>query len=365
MKHAHIEPAHIVDPARRPGRAAPTNAPGRYERHDRVPVDDGWGAPDALPPLRTEVSFAPPRSAISRNTSPDVPFDRSLNPYRGCEHGCIYCFARPSHAWLGLSPGLDFETRLVAKPGIGAQLARELARPGYRPAVLAIGTNTDPYQPVEKSARLMRELLEVLAAHRHPVTIVTKGTLIERDLDLLAPMAAQGLVSVGISITTLDPGLARAMEPRVPAPARRLATLRALAGAGVPTRLMVAPVVPALTDPELEAILAAGAEAGARAASWIMLRLPREVAPLFRAWLAERYPGRAARVMARVQEMHGGKDYAADWGHRMRGEGHYAQMIDARFRLAVKRLGLATSGPELRNDLFTVPRAPAAQLELF
>lgn len=351
--------------ARRPGRAAASNAPGRFERYGRVAVDDGWERAEELPPLRTEVSFAPPRSAIARNSSPDIPFDRSINPYRGCEHGCIYCFARPSHAWLGLSPGLDFETRLIAKPGIGAVLARELGRPGYRPAVIAIGTNTDPYQPVEKSARLTREVLEVLAAHRHPVAITTKGALIERDLDLLAEMAGQGLVQVGISVTTLDARLSRAMEPRAPAPARRLATIRALSQAGVPVRAMVAPVVPALTDPELEAILAASAEAGARAASWIMLRLPREVSGLFQGWLAERFPGRAARVMARVRAMHGGADYSAQWGHRMRGEGEYARMIDARFRLAVKRLGLATGLPPLASDLFSVPRAPSAQLELF
>lgn len=348
----------------RRGRAAASNAPGRFERHDRVAVDDGWTV-EAPALLRTEVSFQPPRSAIARNSSPDIPFDRSVNPYRGCEHGCIYCFARPSHAYLGLSPGLDFETRLIAKPGIGAVLARELSKPSYRPAVIAIGTNTDPYQPVEKSARLMREVLEVLQAFRHPVAIVTKGTLIERDLDILADMAGQGLVHVGLSVTTLDAGLSRAMEPRVPAPVRRLATIRALSEAGVPVRAMVAPVVPALTDPELEAILGAAAEAGAVAASWIMLRLPREVSGLFSDWLEERYPGRAGRILARLREMHGGKLYEADWGRRMRGEGPYAEMIGQRFRLAVKRLGLATGLPPLRSDLFQVPRKPSAQLELF
>ena len=306
-----------------------------------------------------------PRSVITRNSSPDVPFDRSLNPYRGCEHGCIYCFARPSHAWLGLSPGLDFETRLIARPGAAAQLERELARKSYRPKVLAIGTNTDPYQPIERDRRIMRAVLEALCAHRHPVGIVTKGALIERDLDILAEMAARGLAQVGISVTTLDPELCRTMEPRAPAPARRLETIRALSAAGVPVRIMVAPVIPALTDPELEAILAAGAEAGAQAASWIMLRLPHEVAGLFRDWLAEHHSGRAARVMARVREMHGGKDYSADWGRRMRGQGHYARLIAARFDLAVKRLGLAKQLPELRTDLFQVPPKPGDQLELF
>ncbi len=350
---------------RRRGRAAATNAPGRYERHDRVAVDDGWPVDAPLAVLRTEVRDERPRSVITRNSSPDLPFDRSLNPYRGCEHGCIYCFARPSHAWLGLSAGLDFETRLIARPGAARELERELARRSYRPKVLAIGTNTDPYQPIERDRQIMRAVLEVLRDHRHPVAIVTKGALVERDLDLLAEMAAQGLAQVGISVTTLDPGLSRAMEPRAPAPARRLETIRALSAAGVPVRVMVAPVVPALTDPELEAILAASAEAGARAASWIMLRLPFEVAGLFRDWLAEHYPERADRVMARVREMHGGKDYSADWGKRMRGEGHYARLVAARFDVAVKRLGLATGLPELRTDLFAVPPKPGDQLELF
>ena len=349
----------------RRGRAATTNAPGRYERHDRVAVDDGWPCDVPLPVLRTDVREERPRNVITRNTSPDVPFDRSLNPYRGCEHGCIYCFARPSHAWLGLSPGLDFETKLIARPGAADQLERELGRRTYRPKVLAIGTNTDPYQPVERDRGIMRAVLEVLRDHRHPVAIVTKGALVERDVDILAEMAGQGLAQVGISVTTLDPALSRAMEPRAPAPARRLAAIRELAEAGIPVRVMVAPVVPALTDPELETILSAGAEAGARAASWIMLRLPHEVAGLFRDWLAERYPGRAERVMARVREMHGGKDYSAEWGRRMRGDGHYARLIAARFDVAVKRLGLAPGLPALRTDLFRVPPKPGDQLELF
>jgi DNA repair photolyase len=359
LEQPHIPKDH------RPGRAAGTNAAGRFERHARVPVQDGWEIGEPAPPLRTVLREERPRRAITRNTSPDVPFDRSLNPYRGCEHGCIYCFARPSHAWLGMSAGLDFETRLIARPGIGAVLARELGRKGYRAGVLAIGTNTDPYQPVERAARVMREVLEVLAAHRHPVAIVTRGTLIERDLDILTEMARQGLVQVGVSVTTLDAKLARAMEPRAPAPGRRLATIRALSAAGVPVRVMVAPVIPALTDPEIEAILAAAQAAGARAASWIMLRLPREVAPLFRAWLDEHHPDRAARVMARVREMHGGQDYRADWGHRMRGEGPYAEIIAQRVRLAVKRLGLETGLPALRTDLFCVPPKSGDQLELF
>lgn len=349
---------------RRPARGAASNRAGRFDLA-RVPEDDGW-APDApAPALRTVLSDEAAKSAITWNRSPDLPFDRSINPYRGCEHGCIYCFARPGHAWLGLSPGLDFETRLVARTGLPELLDRELRARGYRVAPIAIGTYTDPYQPVERDRRIMRACLERLAAFRHPVAIVTKGTLIERDLDILAPMAAQGLVRVGISVTTLDAGLSRRMEPRAPGPARRLAVIRRLAAAGVPVRVMVSPVVPALTDPEIEAILAAGAEAGARAASWVMLRLPREVSMLWQDWLAEHYPDRADRVMARLREMHGGRDYDPRWGHRMRGEGAYAQMIAARFRLAARRLGLDRALPDLRGDLFAPPPRPGDQLDLF
>ena len=349
-----------------PGRAAGYNPANRFDRLAAEAADDGWpGADDPLPVLRTEVRVEAPRSAITRNTSPDVGFDRSVNPYRGCEHGCIYCFARPSHAFLGLSPGLDFETRLIARPGMAEVLRKDLSRPSYRPAVLAIGTNTDPYQPIEREQRAMRGVLEVLRDFRHPVAIVTKGTLIERDLDLLAEMAAENLVRVGISVTTLDRDLARRMEPRVPAPGRRLETIRRLAAAGVQVRVMVSPVIPALTDPELETILARAAEAGAAAASWIMLRLPREVAPLFRDWLDREYPGRAARVMARVREMHGGQDYSAEWGRRMRGEGAYARLIADRFRVAAARLGLDRDLPPLATGLFRVPPAPGAQLSLF
>jgi DNA repair photolyase len=306
-----------------------------------------------------------PRSVITRNTSPDVPFDRSINPYRGCEHGCIYCFARPSHAWLGWSPGLDFETKLVARPEAPEVLARELVRKGYAPAPIAIGTNTDPYQPIEKDYRIMRRLLEVLRDHRHPVTVVTKGTLIERDADILGEMGRMGLARVGISVTTLDPALSRRMEPRVPLPARRLATIRRLTEAGCPVRVMASPMIPALTDHELEAILAAGREAGAVGASWIMLRLPREVSDLFREWLATHYPDRAAHVMGRVRELHGGRDYDPHWGKRMTGEGAFAELMRHRFAIAVRRLGLATELPPLRTDLFRLPPRAGDQLELF
>ncbi len=350
---------------RRKARAATTNRTGRFEPYARIAVDDGWPRDEALPPLRTELSLERPRSVISRNSSPDLPFDRSINPYRGCEHGCIYCFARPTHAWLGLSPGLDFETRLVARPTAPEVLARELSAKRYRPRTIAIGTNTDPYQPIEKEQRIMRRILEVLLEFRHPVGIVTKGTLIERDIDILQDMAALGLVRVGISVTSLDRNLSRAMEPRAPTPERRLAAIGKLAGAGIEVRAMVSPIVPALTDHELEAILARAAGAGARAASWIMLRLPLEVSPLFQEWLAEHFPDRAARVMARLREMHGGRDYSPEWGKRMRGEGHYAKLIGARFAHAAKRLGLDAPLPPLRCDRFRVPPRAGDQLSLF
>ena len=318
-----------------------------------------------LPTLRTEVSIERPRSMISYNRSPDLPFDRSINPYRGCEHGCVYCFARPSHAYLGLSPGLDFETKLVARPDAPAVLRTELGRASYKVAPIAIGTNTDPYQPIEKEHGIMRACLEVLADFGHPVAIVTKGALIERDLDILSGMARRGLVRVGISITTLDARLSRLMEPRAPSPARRMQVVRRLSGAGVPVRIMASPMVPALTDPELESILSVGKAAGARTTSWIMLRLPQEVSPLWQDWLAAHYPDRAGRIMARLREMHGGKDYDSRWDHRMRGEGPYAEMIAARFAVAIKRLGLKSAAPPMRCDVFQRPIAPTAQLSLF
>ena len=359
------EPILHIDAAQRPGRGARQNETGRFERETRIATYDGWDIEEELPVIRTEVAEERARSLITYNRSPDLPFDRSINPYRGCEHGCIYCFARPSHAYLGLSPGLDFETRLVARPNAAEVLRRELRARNYRVAPIAIGTNTDPYQPVERDRGIMRACLEVLHDCDHPVAIVTKGTLVERDIDLLAPMAAKGLARVGISVTTLDRDLARRMEPRVPSPGRRLATIRRLAEAGIGVRLMVSPVVPTLTDPELEAILEAGAEAGAEAASWIMLRLPLEVSPLWQDWLAEHYPDRAGRIMARLREMHGGKDYDARWGHRMRGQGHYAALIKARFGRAARALGLDRTLPDLCCDLFRPPQAAGDQLSLF
>ena len=354
-----------VDPQRRRGRAACSNESGRFEPLARSDVHDGWDIPEEQPLLRTQVSEERPRSVINPVRSPDLPFDRSLNPYRGCEHGCIYCFARPTHAYLGLSPGLDFETRLIARPEAPQVLAAELRKKGYRVAPLAIGTNTDPYQPIERDRQIMRSCLEVLRDFGHPVAIVTKGALVERDIDILAPMAARGLARVGISVTTLDPDLSRRMEPRAPRPARRLAAIRRLTEAGIPVRLMVSPVVPALTDPELEAILEAGAAAGADAASWIMLRLPLEVAGLWQDWLTAQYPNRARRVTGLLRDMHDGKPYSAEWHKRMRGEGVYADLIAQRFRRAARALGLDRPTAALRRDLFAPPARVGDQLSLF
>ncbi|GAB4384774.1 PA0069 family radical SAM protein [Albidovulum sp.] len=346
-------------------RGARANPAGRFEPYAREAASDGWDLPEETRKAETEVSEEVPRSVINRVTSPDLGFDRSINPYRGCEHGCIYCYARPSHAWLGLSPGLDFETRLVARPSAPALLERELARRSYRVAPIALGTNTDPYQPVEKRYRIMRRLLGVLSDWNHPVTVVTRGALVERDLDILADMARRRLLHVGVSVTTLDAGLARRMEPRAPAPARRLAMIRALSEAGVPVRVMVAPLIPALTEPELEAILAAAAENGARAASWIMLRLPGEVAELFRDWLARQMPDRAARVMNKIREIRGGRDHDPRWGTRQRGEGIHADLVAHRFAIALRRLGLARELPPLDCAAFAPPAAPGQQLSLF
>ncbi len=349
---------------RTPGRAAGFNPDNRYDRFSCDLIDDGWEDGETPPTLRTEVAIERPRTVITRNTSPDLSFDRSINPYRGCEHGCIYCFARPTHAYLGLSPGLDFETRLIARPEAPEILDRELSKASYKVATIAIGTNTDPYQPVEKDMGIMRRILEVLEAHKHPVAVVTKGTLIERDADILGRMGQNGLARVGISVTTLDPEIARTMEPRVPHPERRLRAIGTLTDAGCPVRVMASPMIPALTDHELEPILEAGAKAGAIAASWIMLRLPLEVSPLFRDWLDRCFPDRAARVMGRVRDLHGGRDYDPEWGKRLRGQGAFADLMAHRFQIAVRRMGLATDLPPLRTDLFAPPPRPGDQLSL-
>lgn len=345
------------------GRGACSNECGRYEPLHRHHEDDGWDIHEHERLLKTEVSIERPRKIISFNKSPDIPFDRSVNPYRGCEHGCIYCFARPTHAYLGLSPGLDFETRLIARPQAGEILEKELSKPGYRPRPIAIGTNTDPYQPIERKFEIMRSCLEVLDRFSHPVGIITKGTMIERDTDLISKLANRRLARVGITVTTLDPKLSRLMEPRVPSPARRMKAIETLAKAGIPVRLMVSPVVPGLNDHEIEAILKTGLEAGASAASWIMIRLPLEVSPLFQEWLAEHFPDRASKVMKLVREMHNGRDYDSQWGRRMRGCGHHAEMIANRFKLASHRLGLDKRQPDMRADLFKVPFCPGPQME--
>ena len=346
-------------------RGAASNESGRFERFATEAIDDGWDNAEALPFLRTETREEFACSAITYNKSPDLPFDRSINPYRGCEHGCVYCFARPSHAYLGLSAGLDFETRLIARPNMSSVLRKELSAKSYKVAPLAIGTNTDPYQPIEKKHMITKACLEVLREFNHPVAIVTKGALIERDLELLADMAGRGLVRVGISLTTLDADLSRRMEPRAPSPPRRLRVIRALNEAGVPVRVMTSPIVPGLTDHELENLLEAGKEAGADAASWIMLRLPREVSQLWQDWLAGHEPSRAEKIMSKLREMHGGRDYDPRWGHRMRGEGEYAGIIAQRFSKSCKRLGLSVKSAPLRCDLFAVPPQPGDQMSLF
>lgn len=351
--------------ARLRGRGADWNPPIRFLKHCHEAVDDGWDTDDALPNLRRQVVDEAARTVLSYNRSPDLPFDRSVNPYRGCEHGCIYCYARPSHAYLSLSPGVDFETRLFAKPDAPALLEKALRKPGYKPAVIAFGTNTDPYQPIEKERKIMRGCLEVLRAFQHPVAIITKGSLIERDIDILAPMADRNLVRVGVSVTTLDRKLSRKLEPRVPDPNRRLSALESLSRSGIPTRVMVAPVIPALTDHELEAILESAHRAGAQTASYILLRLPREVAPLFQGWLETHVPDRASRVLNQMALYHGGALYDADFGSRMRGSGTLAELLRARFSSALRRFGLSAKAPPLDCDAFVVPPKVGDQLSLF
>ena len=353
-----------VAAGRRHGRGAQTNRSGRYERVAYEAADDGWESLAELDALSTEVQEVPARRIITRNESPDIGFDRSINPYRGCEHGCIYCFARPTHAFLGLSPGLDFETRLFAKTNAAQALERELAEPGYRPRTIAIGTNTDPYQPIERRYRIMRRILEVLSAANHPVGIVTKSALVLRDLDILSSMAERGLVKVALSVTTLDRKLARAMEPRASTPDKRIETLERLVDAGVPSSVMVAPVIPGLTDSEIERILERAAAAGVRQAGYILLRLPLEIGDLFTEWLQANCPDRANRVLSLMRSARGGKLYEAKWGERQVGNGPYAWMIGRRFELAAQRLGLNESSVPLRTDLFTPPPRPGQQLAL-
>ncbi|MCM2291307.1 PA0069 family radical SAM protein [Allorhizobium sp. BGMRC 0089] len=353
-----------IDGERRRGRGAGLNPSGRFETRERIAFDDGWDSLEDLPAFTTQVQVEKPRSIITRNESPDLPFERSVNPYRGCEHGCIYCYARPSHDYMGLSPGLDFETRLFSKPDAPRLLERELSKPGYKPRTIAIGTNTDPYQPIERDWRIMRQLLEVLAAAQHPVAIVTKSALVLRDLDLLAPMAEKGLVKVGLSVTSLDNKLSRSMEPRASAPHKRLDAIRQLRQAGIPVSVLVSPIIPALNDHEIERILESAQAAGATEASYVLLRLPLEVSPLFRDWLLQHYPDRYRHVMSLLRSMRGGKDYDAEFGKRMKGTGPYAWQIGRRFEIATKRLGLGRRSLQLRDDLFIPPNGSGVQLSL-
>jgi DNA repair photolyase len=348
------------------GRGAIGNPDCRYQQASREDVDDGWHTPndDAHRP-RTVVYHDASKSIITRNNSPDVPFEQSINAYRGCEHGCVYCFARPTHAYLDLSPGLDFETKLFAKPDAPQLLRKELARPAYKCKTIAMGTNTDPYQPIERDYTLTRQILTVLRECRHPVSIVTKSALIERDIDILAEMAQDDLVEVMISLATLEPKLARHMEPRAVAPRRRLETLARLNEAGVPTGVLVAPMIPVLADQEMEAILEACHAGGARRAGYVLLRLPLEVAPLFEQWLQHHYPLKAAHVMGRIYDARGGKAYESGFGRRMHGRGAYAQLIGRRFDAACKRLGFNQRSVALRTDLFRAPAVHKKQLNLF
>ncbi len=354
----------LVTGERRRGRGSRSNEAGRFEPLSREAADDGWGSLETLEAFRTEVRIEPARTIITTNNSPDISFDQSINPYRGCEHGCSYCYARPTHAYLGLSPGLDFETKLSAKTNAAELLEAELANPRYVVKTIALGTNTDPYQPIERQYRITRSVLEVLERTRHPVGIVTKSALVMRDIDILARMAAEGLAKVAISLTTLDPTIARKMEPRAAAPERRLEAIRALTAAGIPTAVMVAPIVPAINDSEIERILAAAREAGATEAGYVLLRLPLEIKDLFREWLATEFPDRAKRVITLMRSMRGGKDYDARWFARQKGTGPYAQSIAQRFRLALRLNGLNERRQPIRTDRFVRPARQGEQMAL-
>ena len=355
----------VVEHERRRGRGAQSNASGRYEPLARVAFDDGWRSLDELPPFKTQVTVDSTRKIITRNDSPDIGFDRSINPYRGCEHGCVYCFARPTHAYLGLSPGLDFESKLFVKPEAADLLERELSAANYEPKVIAIGTNTDPYQPIERRYKVMRRVLEVLDRAGHPVGIVTKSALVMRDLDILARMAERSLAKVALSVTTLDAELARKMEPRAATPMRRLEALRRLTQAGVPTTVMVAPIIPALNDMEIERILDAAHAAGVREAGYVLLRLPLELRDLFREWLKENYPQREKHVFKLIRDMRGGKDYDSQWFTRQKGTGPYAWMVGRRFEVACEKLGMNTERTQLTTEHFRKPKPENQQLCLF
>lgn len=365
MANAMIEQSGMrVRPDRNRGRSAGINPSGRFEPVSRHVFDDGWNSLEELPPFKTEVQVEKPRTIITRNESPDISFDRSINPYRGCEHGCVYCFARPTHSFMGLSPGLDFEAKLFAKPDAARLLDKELSKDGYQPRTIAIGTNTDPYQPIEKQYRIMREILEVLEARGHPVGIVTKSHLVTRDIDVLSRMAERGLAKVALSVTTMDRMLARTMEPRASTPTKRLEAIRQLSDAGIPASVMVAPIIPGLTDQEMERILDSARAAGAREAGYVILRLPLEVAPIFKDWLLRHYPDRYRHVMSLIRSMRDGKDYDSEWGKRMKGAGPYAWQIGRRFEITAKRLGLNAERRTLRTDQFVAAAKATEQLML-
>jgi DNA repair photolyase len=348
------------------GRGARSNASGRFESQAREVFDDGWTLEDPEPAqLKTTLTAEKAKTIISKNTSPDVGFSRSINPYRGCEHGCIYCYARPAHAYMGLSPGLDFESQLFFKPDAGKLLERELSAPRYEPQFIHIGGNTDPYQPQERTARVTRQVLEVLERFNHPYTIITKSALILRDIDILSACAARNLCRVAISVTTLDRKLARSMEPRAATPERRIGAIKALTDAGVPVTVMFAPSIPGLNDHEMEAVLERAAQAGATGAGYVALRLPLEIKDLFREWLATDHPDRASRVMSLVRQMRGGLDYDAEWGKRMRGEGPIAELMSQRFQAAKKRYGLNARYDGLDLSQFKVPPKAGDQRDLF
>ena len=365
MQETEIIP---FDKKRRRGRGATDNPGSRFESEARDFIDDGWSSTDAEQGpdrLKTSVTLERPKSIISRNMSPDLPFDRSVNAYRGCEHGCIYCYARPSHAYMNLSPGLDFESKLFAKPNAADLLAREISRPAYRCRPIALGTNTDPYQPIERDLKITRKIIEVLAQARHPFTITTKSDLVLRDIDILAPLANDNLVSVGISVTTLDNRLSRVMEPRASASHKRLMAIETLSNAGIRTLVQASPIIPGLNDQELEQILSAARGKGADSAIYLLLRLPREVASLFENWLLEHFPDRASKVMKLVRSTRGGKDYDPEFGTRMVGTGPYAALINKRFQLACRQLGFSGSKYDLATNLFIKPGRDRRQMDLF
>jgi DNA repair photolyase len=364
-RRRRTDPAFRVDEALRRGRGSVSNPSGRLETVSREGFTDGWDLDEELPSIETEVTIEKAQTIIARNDAPDILFDRSINPYRGCEHGCSYCFARPSHAFQGLSSGLDFETKLFAKTNAPDLLLKEIRGRNYEPRTIALGTNTDPYQPIERRFGITRSILEVLSLVNHPVGIVTKSALVTRDLDILRSMAERRLVKVAVSITTLDPKLARQMEPRAASPAKRLETMRKLTEAGIPVTVLVAPVIPAINDHEVESILEASRKAGADEAGYVLLRLPHNLKDLMRDWLLEHYPDRLGRVFSILGETRGGKDYDSSWKVRQTGVGPFAWILGRRFEQATKRLGFNERRLSLRTDLFRIPEAEPVQLALF